>query len=185
MNPKSDKMQDESSDQNEDATSFKPETTNPGLIPSEQQYIPGVAVSDLKSKHFALKKSDTDAKKIAAGFKNSSSSSSKSEDSHEKSDRPSPDSSKNLSKDFERPYHHMPDKNKNPDFRTDGLKIYPTLVIRGTGLYELWKQGKYRNYHPTFLIDLVAKILSMVPPWVRIYRFFFNNKESRGIFQCL
>lgn len=30
---------------------------------------------------------------------------------------------------------------ENPDFRTDGLKIYPTLVIRGTGLYELWKTG--------------------------------------------
>ena len=26
---------------------------------------------------------------------------------------------------------------ENPDFRADGLKIYPTLVIRGTGLYEL------------------------------------------------
>lgn len=30
---------------------------------------------------------------------------------------------------------------ENPAFRTDGLKIYPTLVIRGTGLYELWKTG--------------------------------------------
>ena len=59
---------------------------------------------------------------------------------------------------------------ENPNFRTDGLKIYPTLVIRGTGLYELWRQGKYRNYHPSFLIDLIAKILTMVPPWVRIYR---------------
>ena len=28
---------------------------------------------------------------------------------------------------------------ENPAFRTDGLKLYPTLVIRGTGLYELWK----------------------------------------------
>ena len=58
----------------------------------------------------------------------------------------------------------------NPDFRTDGLKIYPTLVIRGTGLYELWKKGLYRNYPPNFLVDLVAKILSIVPPWVRVYR---------------
>lgn len=30
-----------------------------------------------------------------------------------------------------------------PMFRADGLKIYPTLVIRGTGLYELWKTGRY------------------------------------------
>ena len=59
---------------------------------------------------------------------------------------------------------------ENPDFRTDGIKVYPTLVIRGTGLYELWKTGKYKNYDPNTLIDLVAKILSLVPPWVRIYR---------------
>ena len=37
---------------------------------------------------------------------------------------------------------------ENPDFRSDGLKLYPTLVIRGTGLYELWKAGMYRNYPP-------------------------------------
>ena len=28
------------------------------------------------------------------------------------------------------------------------MQVYPTLVIRGTGLYELWKQGLYRNYPP-------------------------------------
>lgn len=59
---------------------------------------------------------------------------------------------------------------ENPDFRSDGLKIYPTLVIRGTGLYELWKNGKYRNYHPDHLVEIVAKLLALVPPWVRVYR---------------
>ncbi|KAA8493141.1 Elongator complex protein 3 [Porphyridium purpureum] len=59
---------------------------------------------------------------------------------------------------------------ENPAFRSDGLKIYPTLVIRGTGLYELWKAGLYKNYYPSTLIDLVARALSFVPPWVRIYR---------------
>lgn len=71
---------------------------------------------------------------------------------------------------YERDIESFKEYFENPNFRTDGLKIYPTLVIRGTGLYELWKQGKYRNYHPSFLIDLIAKILTMVPPWVRIYR---------------
>lgn len=51
-----------------------------------------------------------------------------------------------------------------------GLQVYPTLVIRGTGLYELWKKGLYHNYEPTQLIDLVARILALVPPWVRVYR---------------
>lgn len=56
---------------------------------------------------------------------------------------------------------------ENPAFRSDGLKVYPTLVIRGTGLYELWKAGLYRNYEPGQLVDLVARILALVPPWVR------------------
>jgi len=59
---------------------------------------------------------------------------------------------------------------ENPAFRSDGLKIYPTLVIRGTGLYELWKAGAYKNYYPSTLIDLIARVLAMVPPWVRVYR---------------
>eukprot|EP00761_Pharyngomonas_kirbyi_P014312 gb/GECH01014342.1/.p1 GENE.gb/GECH01014342.1/~~gb/GECH01014342.1/.p1 ORF type:complete len:988 (+),score=185.26 gb/GECH01014342.1/:1-2964(+) len=59
---------------------------------------------------------------------------------------------------------------ENPAFRSDGLKIYPTLVIRGTGLYELWKTGQYKNYSPDTLVDLVAKILSLIPPWTRVYR---------------
>ncbi|KAG7883894.1 hypothetical protein KL938_002479 [Ogataea parapolymorpha] len=59
---------------------------------------------------------------------------------------------------------------ENPDFRTDGLKLYPTLVIRGTGLYELWKKGLYKSYNANMLIDLVARIMALVPPWTRIYR---------------
>ena len=58
----------------------------------------------------------------------------------------------------------------NPAFRSDGLKIYPTLVIRGTGLYELWRTGRYKNYTPNVLVDVVARILALVPPWTRVYR---------------
>ncbi|KAM4040231.1 elongator complex protein 3 [Anomaloglossus baeobatrachus] len=59
---------------------------------------------------------------------------------------------------------------ENPAFRPDGMKLYPTLVIRGTGLYELWKTGRYRSYSPSTLVDLVARILALVPPWTRVYR---------------
>jgi elongator complex protein 3 len=59
---------------------------------------------------------------------------------------------------------------ENPLFRSDGMKVYPTLVIRGTGLYELWKTGRYQNYTPDQLVELTAHILSMVPPWTRLYR---------------
>lgn len=86
---------------------------------------------------------------------------------------------------------------ENPAFRSDGLKLYPTLVIRGsiaihekfvyvfigTGLYELWKTGAYKNYHPDALVDLIAKILSLVPPWTRIYR--IQRYLSFYFFFCL
>ncbi|KAJ1512559.1 Elongator subunit [Coelomomyces lativittatus] len=72
--------------------------------------------------------------------------------------------------DMERDLEQFKEFFENPDFRSDGLKIYPTLVIRGTGLYELWRTGRYRNYTPNDLIDLVARILGMVPPWTRVYR---------------
>jgi elongator complex protein 3 len=71
---------------------------------------------------------------------------------------------------FERDLEQFREYFASPSFRTDGLKIYPTLVIRGTGLYELWKTGRYKNYSPDVLIDLLAQILALVPPWTRIYR---------------
>ncbi|KAJ2946651.1 hypothetical protein O0L34_g12708 [Tuta absoluta] len=72
--------------------------------------------------------------------------------------------------DFERDVEQFKEFFENPAFRADGLKIYPTLVIRGTGLYELWKTGRYKSYPPSTLVDLVAKILALVPPWTRVYR---------------
>ncbi|XP_055598488.1 elongator complex protein 3-like [Uranotaenia lowii] len=72
--------------------------------------------------------------------------------------------------DIERDIEQFIEFFENPDFRADGLKIYPTLVIRGTGLYELWKTGRYKSYPPSTLVDLVAKILALVPPWTRVYR---------------
>ncbi|KAJ8734281.1 hypothetical protein PYW07_014832 [Mythimna separata] len=72
--------------------------------------------------------------------------------------------------DFERDVEQFIEFFENPAFRADGLKIYPTLVIRGTGLYELWKTGRYRSYPPSTLVDLIAKILALIPPWTRVYR---------------
>jgi elongator complex protein 3 len=72
--------------------------------------------------------------------------------------------------DMERDMEGFKEFFENPAFRADGLKVYPTLVIRGTGLYELWKTGQYKNYSPNALVDLIAKILSLVPPWTRVYR---------------
>ncbi|MFX1241133.1 MAG: tRNA uridine(34) 5-carboxymethylaminomethyl modification radical SAM/GNAT enzyme Elp3 [Promethearchaeota archaeon] len=58
----------------------------------------------------------------------------------------------------------------NSDYRPDMLKIYPTLVINGTELYNWWKKGKYTPYTDKELIDLIAKVKIKLPPFVRIQR---------------
>lgn len=55
-------------------------------------------------------------------------------------------------------------------YMPDMLKIYPTLVIKGTALYKLYKLRKYEPYDEEELIDMLCKFKSMVPPWVRIMR---------------
>jgi len=59
---------------------------------------------------------------------------------------------------------------RDPDFRPDMLKIYPTAVVRGTKLYEMWVRGEYEPYGEDELIRLLARVKKMVPPWVRIQR---------------
>ncbi len=58
----------------------------------------------------------------------------------------------------------------NSNYRPDMLKIYPTLVINGTELYKWWKEGKYSPYSDSELIDLIAKVKTNLPPYVRIQR---------------
>jgi elongator complex protein 3 len=54
--------------------------------------------------------------------------------------------------------------------RPDMLKIYPTLVVPNTGLYELYKKNKYKSYSTEDLINLLVEIKKIIPPWVRIMR---------------
>ncbi|MFH0849352.1 MAG: GNAT family N-acetyltransferase, partial [Candidatus Bathyarchaeota archaeon] len=55
-------------------------------------------------------------------------------------------------------------------FKPDMLKIYPTLVVKGTKLYEWWRRGEYTPLATEEAAELVAKVKEMVPPWVRIMR---------------
>jgi len=56
------------------------------------------------------------------------------------------------------------------DFMPDMLKIYPTLVVEGTELYEMWKRGEYEPLDTDAAAELLIKVKEMVPPWVRIQR---------------
>jgi elongator complex protein 3 len=58
----------------------------------------------------------------------------------------------------------------DPAFRPDMLKIYPTLVLPGTGLYDDWKAGRYAPYDLDTASNLLAREKELLPPWVRIQR---------------
>jgi elongator complex protein 3 len=55
-------------------------------------------------------------------------------------------------------------------FKPDMLKIYPTLVVKHTGLYKLYMQGKYHPYSDNDLMDVLFAVKKIVPPWMRIMR---------------
>jgi elongator complex protein 3 len=59
---------------------------------------------------------------------------------------------------------------EDPQFRPDMIKIYPTLVIRGTKLHDQWTQGRYRPMSTEAAVELLTKIKESVPPWIRIMR---------------
>jgi len=59
---------------------------------------------------------------------------------------------------------------ENPLFKPDMLKIYPTLTVKGTQLYDLWKSKRYRPLTTEKASSLIATIKSFVPEWVRIQR---------------
>jgi elongator complex protein 3 len=55
-------------------------------------------------------------------------------------------------------------------FRPDSLKIYPTLVLPGTPLFEDWRAGRYEPYDTETAVDVLARAKARLPPWVRIHR---------------
>lgn len=55
-------------------------------------------------------------------------------------------------------------------FRPDMLKIYPTLVVEGTTLYNQYKMGLYSPYNIDQLKEILCRFKAKVPPWARIMR---------------
>ena len=56
------------------------------------------------------------------------------------------------------------------DFKPDGLKLYPTVVVAGTELENWYNNGTYQPYTMDELVKLMADIKSIVPGYVRISR---------------
>lgn len=58
----------------------------------------------------------------------------------------------------------------DPAFKPDMLKIYPTLVTKGTSLYRLWKMGKYQPLDTGAAVDMISHMMERMPPWIRVQR---------------
>jgi elongator complex protein 3 (tRNA carboxymethyluridine synthase) len=55
-------------------------------------------------------------------------------------------------------------------YRPDMIKIYPTLVLPGTALFEQWQRGEYAPYETDPAVRLLVAMKQMLPPWVRVQR---------------
>lgn len=60
----------------------------------------------------------------------------------------------------------------NGAYKPDWLKIYPCLVCKGSELYKTWKQGNYKSYSDKDLIELLIKVKTVLPRWIRLARLF-------------
>lgn len=57
-----------------------------------------------------------------------------------------------------------------PEYQPDELKIYPTSIIEGTGLYKLYQKGKYTAYSETQLKRVLKECLKNTPVYCRLSR---------------
>lgn len=55
-------------------------------------------------------------------------------------------------------------------FRPDGLKLYPTLVVKGSELENWYRDNRYQPYSEEETIDLLMAIKALIPKYVRISR---------------
>lgn len=55
-------------------------------------------------------------------------------------------------------------------FKPDMLKIYPTLVIEGTELYKMMKNGKYKPYTSEQAAEIISEFYRYIPEYVRVMR---------------
>ncbi|MFH2021396.1 MAG: tRNA uridine(34) 5-carboxymethylaminomethyl modification radical SAM/GNAT enzyme Elp3 [archaeon] len=58
----------------------------------------------------------------------------------------------------------------NPDYRPDMYKIYPTMVMKGTPLYHLWKTGEYKSLERDSAAKIISEFMGYLPYWIRVMR---------------
>ncbi len=66
--------------------------------------------------------------------------------------------------------HGMKQLFEDPNYRPDMLKIYPCMVFRGTELYTLWQDGKFKPLTTEEAAKLIAEFKPFVKNYCRIMR---------------
>lgn len=59
---------------------------------------------------------------------------------------------------------------EDENFRPDMLKIYPTLIIKGTKYYEEYIKGNFNPLTTENAVKLIANFYKLMPKWVRVMR---------------
>ncbi len=59
---------------------------------------------------------------------------------------------------------------ERPEWRPDYLKIYPTLVVEGTAVYDWWHRDEFDPLGNEEAADLVARVKTMIPRYTRLQR---------------
>jgi elongator complex protein 3 len=72
----------------------------------------------------------------------------------------------------------------NENFKPDWIKIYPTVVTKESKIYRIWKKGKYKPYSEKELIELLIKIKSQLPYWVRVARILRDIPSTKIVAGC-
>ena len=58
----------------------------------------------------------------------------------------------------------------DPAIRPDELKIYPTALLRNSGLYDYWQRGDYHPYDKKTVVELIIACKQIVPRYCRLSR---------------
>jgi elongator complex protein 3 len=58
----------------------------------------------------------------------------------------------------------------DPELRPDEIKIYPTVLVKNSPLYAFYERGEYRPYTHEELLELMAAIKPVIPPYCRVNR---------------
>ncbi len=56
------------------------------------------------------------------------------------------------------------------NLRPDMLKIYPSLVVKGTDYYKQFRNGEYRSYESDEAVEVVSEFFRHIPNYVRVHR---------------